>query len=163
MIRFKRNCDAWQTNAAELSQQGSPTVSGTRVRITGTPKREEIFIPTWAFLPMATRTHDRIGAIGKWKPDLAYIGAYPFIGRHAATRAREDEPRAATLGEHVKRGPKGLQVFVRLTCKSRNRERHSSFFGPLPSSILFFVQPARSGTAAAVAQFRSKIRTVAVI
>lgn len=42
---FDLKFDAWQTSAAEISQQGSPAVSSTRVRITGNPKREVIFIP----------------------------------------------------------------------------------------------------------------------
>lgn len=148
--------------AVEISQWGSSTASSMRVRIIRSAKRY-LFLDQ---LPCNNHAHLQVAielARSASKDPISRIEVYFSIRKNAATRASKDEPRGATLEEHVKGGPKGLQVFVQFACESRNRERHSSSFGPLPSSILFFVWPVRSGTTTIVAQLRSEIRAVAVI
>lgn len=149
MIRLKRNLDAWRTSAAEISQRGSPAVSCARVRITGTPKREEIFIPTWAFLPMATAHSATESARSASENPISRIGAYPSIDRNASEGRQA--VRWYARGARQERTQRSSSF---CPAHMQQPQQGATFFflrAPLPSSILFFVRPARSATAAAVA------------
>lgn len=109
--------------------------------------REKIFIP--AVDSLATRACSQPIGDDNWRPrSLSRTRGRPSLsidGMKNATGARKDEPRVALSSESTSREyPKGLQVFAQLAYESRNRERHSSSFGPSPSTFLAFDR--RSGT-----------------
>lgn len=145
---------------AELSRRGSLAAGSSQVQITGGTQnaREEIFIPTIDFL--ATRAYNR-SAMTSENRDLSRVFSRaslsaplpppPSPSMERRTQ-REREKRRATrcsLGEHVKRAPKGLQVFAQLAY-----EGATFFLLRALACYILFVRPTFGNFAG---QFRFKI------